>query len=322
MRNIFIILLAVLTSGVYAKNEAVGKEVFSDTTFVKPVNKKDSLFVADRVDYGFVLRDLKPGIRLMFPDAQSVFRESPYDCSVVRSWQIDTLSNGDISAGLRIALFDEGEIELPMLTAFTDEGGKKDTLCFKPSKINVSRIPVDTSSFRVREIKGQIKYPLTFKEILPYILIFMITIAILTFIYMFVKKLIINKKKKKEVEPAHIRALRALDSYRGEKFWKSDKQKIFYSAVSDILREYIADRYKFGALEMTTDEIMTRLDREDLPGDLYEELKSLLTTADFVKFAKLTVDDKVNASTIPMAVKFVMETYRAEIEKESETKTN
>lgn len=31
-------------------------------------------------------------------------------------------------------------------------------------------MPVDTTTFKPHDIKGQIRYPLTFKEILPYII--------------------------------------------------------------------------------------------------------------------------------------------------------
>jgi hypothetical protein len=37
-------------------------------------------------------------------------------------------------------------------------------------------------------------------------------------------------------------ALRELDKYRGNAMWVPEKQKVFYSGITDALREYIADK--------------------------------------------------------------------------------
>ena len=114
-----------------------------------------------------------------------------------------------------------------------------------------------------------------------------------------------------------IRALRKLDKLRGDKFWKPEQQKFFYSGVTDTLREYIASRYGVGAMEMTTAEIFEGLKGTDLPKDLYEEMKELFERADFVKFAKYTASDEDNAKVLPGAVRFVTSTYQAELEEEN-----
>ena len=125
-----------------------------------------------------------------------------------------------------------------------------------------------------------------------------------------------RSRKKPEAlstEPAHIRALRKLDQFRGNKFWKPEQQKTFYSGVTDALREYIASRYDVGAMEMTTAEIFSDLRESDIPEALYQEMKTLFETADFVKFAKLTVSDEENAKVLPQAIHFVTATYEQEI---------
>ena len=117
-------------------------------------------------------------------------------------------------------------------------------------------------------------------------------------------------------EPAHIRALRRLDKYRGNQFWQPEKQKAFYSGVTDALREYIVSRYGVGAMEMTTAEIFADLRGSDIPADLYEEMKDLFERADFVKFAKFTASDEENAKVLPSAVRFVTATYQRDLEQE------
>jgi hypothetical protein len=119
-----------------------------------------------------------------------------------------------------------------------------------------------------------------------------------------------------KAEPAHIKALRKLDKYRGDKFWKPENQKTFYSGVTDALREYIVSRFGVAAMEMTTAEIFEGLKGSDVPEDLYAQMKDLFERADFVKFAKFTATDEENATVLPQAVNFVTATYQTELEEE------
>jgi hypothetical protein len=43
-------------------------------------------------------------------------------------------------------------------------------------------------------------------------------------------------------------------------------------------------------------------------------MRELFERADFVKFAKFIATDEENASALPVAVRFVTETYQAELE--------
>ena len=51
--------------------------------------------------------------------------------------------------------------------------------------------------------------------------------------------------------------------------------------------------------------------RTDAPAELLAEIKQL---ADFVKFAKFVASDEENAAALPLAVRFVTQTYQSEIE--------
>ena len=100
--------------------------------------------------------------------------------------------------------------------------------------------------------------------------------------------------------------------------WAPEKQKAFYSGVTDTLREYMSERYGIGAMEMTTAEIFDEMKSVDAPKELVQETKELFERADFVKFAKYVASDDDNAAALPVAVRFVTETYQAEIETESD----
>jgi hypothetical protein len=100
--------------------------------------------------------------------------------------------------------------------------------------------------------------------------------------------------------------------------WVPEKQKDFYSGITDALREYISERYGIGAMEMTTAEIFEDMKATDAPKELLDELKELFERADFVKFAKFVASDEDNASTLPLAVRFVTATYQADVENSQE----
>ena len=114
-------------------------------------------------------------------------------------------------------------------------------------------------------------------------------------------------------------ALRKLDKYRGKGMWVPEKQKAFYSGVTDTLREYIAARYGISAMEMTTAEIFDCMKSTDVPSSLQNDVRDLFERADFVKFAKYVASDDDNAAALPVAVRFVTETYQTEVEGEAGT---
>ena len=65
---------------------------------------------------------------------------------------------------------------------------------------------------------------------------------------------------------------------------------------------------------MTTSEIFDDMNKTDAPSELLSEVKQLFELADFVKFAKFVASDQENAAALPVAVRFVTQTYQSEIE--------
>ena len=160
-------------------------------------------------------------------------------------------------------------------------------------------------------------YPVTFAEIAPWLGGAVALAGLVAGLVILVKRLKRKKAELAHVDPPHIIALRKLDAYRGDKFWAPAKQKLFYSGVTDALREYIAARYAVGAMEMTTAELMDSLKDVEMQQDLKQELQELLERADYVKFAKYVASEQENASVLPFSVKFVTSTYEEQIKEES-----
>lgn len=299
-----------------------GKVVPMTGAFLEPLQERDSVLIADQLVYGFELKQVKEGTQLALPQWENDERGG---VQVVRPWLVDTVkvSKGrkgeptllDIRGGMVITSFDEGVYDLPqIMVGRLNEDGVLDTLVFDPMRLEVKTMPVDTATFVPHDIKAQIRYPLTLKEVLPYVGGVLLLVLLIFLIMTMVKRKEEFAYKKKD--PAHIVALRKLDRYRGNSLWAPEKQKQFYSGVTDALREYISERYGVSAMEMTTAEIFRDLKGTDIPADLLKEIHELFERADFVKFAKFVASDEDNAATLPLAVRFVTSTYQTEIEAE------
>jgi hypothetical protein len=93
-----------------------------------------------------------------------------------------------------------------------------------------------------------------------------------------------NRKQIPDAAPIlpHEAALKLLDALADVE--KLDG-KAFYFNLSSILRAYIQARYNINALEMTTEELLPKIDRLDLNREMHQELKALLRSSDPVKFA-------------------------------------
>ncbi len=285
-------------------------------TFLEPLNKRDSALVADQFKYGFTLekKDLPPALGLT--DMSKVCDDT---LVLVKSWQLDTLKSGAVKGYIVVAPFEEADYDLPslyVLRAYDD--GRTDTLCFEGSHLEVKPMPVDTATFEIKPLKEQINYPLTFKEILPYLLGILAFAALTVLCVIFLPKILKKKSSSaKEKDPAHIVALRELEKFRGDKYWAPSHQKAFYSGITDILKNYIDESFSIDAPEMTTGELFAELKRiSEIDPQMYASLKSLFERADFVKFAKGVVDDRENAEALPLCVNFVTSTYQKQVEKE------
>ena len=187
---------------------------------------------------------------------------------------------------------------------------------FNRQTIEVFTMPVDTATFVPHDLRAQAGYPVTVDEVMPWLLGFWLVALLVIGLISWILGRRHSADGPAFQEPAHITALRKLDKWRGDKFWAPDKQKQFYSGVTDALREYIVARYGVGAMEMTTAEIFDGLRGTDIPADLYQEMKDLFERADFVKFAKYIATPEDNATVLPQAVRFVTSTYQTQIEEE------
>ena len=283
---------------------------------------RDSILIGDQVEWTLDFQ-LAPGeaVSISKPGAEPV-----PGVEALGEMALDTLSDkkGTLSLRGRIILtsFDSGSYVLPplyVLLARTD--GTIDTLEYAGPTLAVNTIPIDTATFQPYDIKGQIRYPLTFKEVIPWVGLALLAAALIWLLVRWIRLRRQNRDffgKPVVKDPPHIVALRSLEKTRSQKLWQTGKQKQFYTQVTDALRQYIAARYEVPALEQTSAEMFQDLEDKAIDPALTDSLKELFTTADFVKFAKHAATDQENENAIPTAVRFVNETYMKQVEEEEE----
>ena len=107
--------------------------------------------------------------------------------------------------------------------------------------------------------------------------------------------------------PAHRKALHAIDEIKANQLVRSEDQKTYYTQLTDAVRQYIQERFGFNAMEMTSSEIIAKLQQADDQKGL-EELRELFRTADLVKFAKHSALINENDLNLLHAAKFIDET--------------
>lgn len=307
MRIFFIILVALLDV------------VPGGKAFLEPLQPRDSILIADQMEYGFRIDGLAEGTDIALQDFSPLSNDT---LTLVRNWQLDTLKQKkgklSVSGSIILAPFEEGVYELPAIAVrrvFPD--GSVDTLLFEPAVMDVKTMPVDTASFQIHDIKGQMTYPLSFKEVFPWALSLIVLALLAFFLVRFIRKRMEGSADSSYKESAYIVALKRLDKYRGDKYWAPEKQKAYYSGITDALKFYIEERFSVNAPEMTTAELFDALKNDkDISAELFGQTKELFETADFVKFAKHIATDEENAKALPVAVRFVTSTYQSELEEE------
>ncbi len=314
MRRLFFISLMVLLLTGQAGAQQVTAVATPDTT---------DILIGDQIEFSIEFT-MPLDYRVLWPFQKDtltrnveIIRQSPVDTAIneagnlVKMFQTFTITS-----------FDSGYYRIPPLkfryqpiddTVFMEASTM-------PSYLRVHTMAVDTSQ-AIKAIKPPLRAPLTFREVLPWLLISLAALAItLLIVY------VISRRKKKQplftirprpVLPPHIIALNGLEALRGKKLWQAGKVKDFYTELTDIVRVYIEDRFGVNAVEMTTDEILDGMRNTDANREAIGRLSQMLKLADLVKFAKekpLPVD---NDNSLNNSIVFVNDT-KPETEKPEE----
>ena len=105
--------------------------------------------------------------------------------------------------------------------------------------------------------------------------------------------------------PAHAVAYQLLDALAAD---RNLEPKQFYFRLSEITRQYIEGRFQIPAAEMTTEELLPRVDRLPLGAGLAQPLKMFCRATDPIKFAGAAADRSRMAHDMAFVRDFVRQT--------------
>jgi hypothetical protein len=221
-----------------------------------------------------------------------------------------------------ITSFDSGFYRVdPVFAEASDKNGLK-RFYSDYSVLEVARVkltPPDTSA-KIFDIAAPYRAPVTLGEILPWILLSLLAALIIWLTIRLVRKF---KKTKKEViapvnvEPAHVIAYRELEKLQSEMLWQKGETKKYYTRLTEIIRQYLENRFQVYSLELTTSETLEALVKTGFKkNESYNKLKSVLTGADLVKFAKYKPEPIENESSFSNSWDFVSATKVVEVVQE------
>jgi len=111
--------------------------------------------------------------------------------------------------------------------------------------------------------------------------------------------------------PAHEVALEKLDRLTA-KLTEGGDLRPFYFELSETIREYLGGRFRFNALEMTTEELVVALPKYihpvDIRGMVLSEIEGWLSLSDLVKFAKISPTELEARGAMETALRLVKAT--------------
>ena len=214
-----------------------------------------------------------------------------------------------ISRNYTVTCFDSALIYIPPVTVKVD--GNE----YQSDPIALAFMTYDIPESEETQIFGpkqNMKTPIKLYEVRGLIFFWgLAIICIALAIYLFMRyrddKPIIKKIKIEPKIPAHVRAINGIEELRTSGGPHSEDSKAYYTRLTDILREYINDRFGFNATEMTSYEILERLE-ESRDKESLSELRDLLSTSDMVKFAKFKPMLNENDRNLVSALEFVNDT--------------
>ena len=218
------------------------------------------------------------------------------------------LDNDMVNVSKRYTLtsFDENLYYIPPMKVRVD-GKEYET---KSLALKVLTVPVDTlhpeNFFPPKDVQDN---PFLWSEWSPLFWLSLLVVLLMAAAFYLLLRLKDNKpviarvRIIKKVLP-HQRAMNEIEKIKEERMQTSEDQKAYYTRLTDTLRKYIEERFGFNAMEMTSSEIIERLQQAD-DKQMIDELRELFVTADLVKFAKHTTLINENDANLVYAIDFI-----------------
>ncbi len=285
-----------------------------------------AIMIGDQIGLNFTLK-VPAGSQVTWPELSDTL--VPHVEIITRGITDSTLENNALMLKRRLVItsFDSGYFNITPLKFQVRLPGstKVDTVATQDLFLQVFTPQVDTTK-AFKAIKGPAAEPYTLGEILPWILLGLLLVAGVVFLIWYLRRRKKNQplfaRKPKPQLPPYEEAIQRLEEVRLSRMWQAGRLKAYHSAITDIMRDYFARRFRFDAREMTTGEIIQNLKKEPAVNkEALSKVQSAFELADLVKFAKLNPSPLENDTSLNYCVDFVNETKVVPQEVPDETKT-
>ena len=296
---------------------------------VKVTMQPDSILIGDHVKLRIeVTKDMMQLVD--FPVFTGEEGKRDDKMVIVRELPVDTLEVSGrrqvLAKEYVVTSFREGIYSMDDIPVLYVDKNITDTMRVGPGMpLRVYTLAVDTLNTTIYDIKTPEGAPVMVDEYRGYVIGAIIIACILVAAVWAVANAIARRRRRSSEEKPrpriapHVRAINDLEQLHNQKLWQNNKHKLYYTRLTDIIREYLEGRYGIGAMEMTSDEIMSSITDIGLSEKSYRDIVDLLRTADLVKFAKFVPDKDYNENIYYKAYYFVEETKEiAEEVKEKE----
>lgn len=243
-------------------------------------------------------QEIAPGIELIDAQADTVRRDNER----VLRWRYT------------VAAYDSALYYIPPITVLVD------TAHYASRSLALKVLTVEIDTAKAEEICPiadvmNLPYDGTGEWTMPRLVSFAILALTLLLLYVTVRlkdnKPIIRRIRLKPRKSAHREAMEKIEQIKSEGLWQGEDSKTYYTQLTDALREYIDRRYSINAKEMTSAEIIARLQEVNDP-EAIAELRELFETADLVKFAKFSTQSGENNRNLLNVIEYINTTKAEE----------
>jgi len=305
MKKLLIILIVFISAALSAGGQDIKVSASFDTS---------RIFIGDQVHYTITVErpsDLSVSIKTLRDTLCK-------NVEIVSGPSVDSLLMQDnklkIIRKYLVTSFDSGFYQVPPVYAEIKDASGIKRYYSDYSPLQVMRVkiaPPDTTA-KIFDIIKPYKAPVTLGEIIPWLIIALIAAALAWGAILLFRRFKKNKSVDEPVrspDPAHLIAFRELEKLKEEQVWQKGELKHYYTRLTEILRQYLENRYGVCSLEMTTSETLEALVKTGFRKDeSYTLLKTILNGSDLVKFAKYKPDPAENEEHFSNSWKFVENT--------------
>jgi len=267
---------------------------------------RNKILLGEQVNLQLKAEDINT--RMFFLQDWFSIPDSISHIQVVKRSAIDTINVGGVTTFtqmLTITSFDSGKWKLGPLQLIMQDRTTGNQTVLQTDSVVLEVLPVDVSNMQnYHDVKDILDV-----EVKPnywlYVAIAASAIVLIILIWLMVKD---SKKKKVELpKPAYKgtpleHALQQIKELEGEDLPAKQQVKLFYTRLSEILRNYFNDRFNVHSSHATSDELMVLLSVYLQDEKYRTEFYQLLRLSDAVKFAKYIPSTEQNEKAVKTAI--------------------